>query len=325
MVLVKTAYSSHKKCLICGQRTNLRQIKLDSIVYAWSKHKILIKHHDRTCCRHIDSNGLILHDWFTRIRTREINYGIETIRRMDFLSSSSSCMILEKFKNIDTLTDEHCLKITGWKKEEFKKFSKYITTINSTSGRTKDELIALYRYWLLNGLNQKIIALFKNCSQQDVSRYLNQIRVAINNEFVPFFLGANRSRKFYLNHTSQLVKSLYVLRKKDLAVVADGTYCRCEKSNNNNFQYNTYSGQKKDSLIKPFLICTTDGYIIDLYGPFAANKNDSSILDSILNTDTNIRRILKPEYSLMFLDRGYIVKIIYCFSSMFIQDIFFKF
>ncbi len=83
MVLVKTAYSSHKKCLICGQRTNLRQIKLDSIVYAWSKHKILIKHHARTCCRHIDSNGLILHDWFTRIRTREINYGIETIRRMD--------------------------------------------------------------------------------------------------------------------------------------------------------------------------------------------------------------------------------------------------
>ena len=41
----------------------------------------------------------------------------------------------------------------------------------------------------------------------------------------------------FLNHTSESVKKLFHLRKKDLALVVDGTYCRCEKSNNNSFQY----------------------------------------------------------------------------------------
>ena len=304
MVLVKTAYSSHKKCLICNQTRNLRQIKIESMIYAWSKHKILIKHHARTCSRHIDSNGLISHDCFQQIRTKDINYNQETIRRLDFLVRSSSCNIFEKFNNIDTLDEEHCFKITGWSKLQFVRFSKFITSINNSSERTKEVLIALYRYWLRHGLDQKVIASLVNCSQRDISRYLDQIRISIANDFVPFFLGSHRSRQFFLNHTSESVKKLFHLRKKDLALVVDGTYCRCEKSNNNSFQYNTYSAQKKDSLIKPFLICTTDGYIVDLYGPFAANKNDSSILDSILSTDTNLRRLLKPYYSQIFLDRG---------------------
>ncbi|RNA34715.1 transposable element tcb1 transposase [Brachionus plicatilis] len=41
------------------------------------------------------------------------------------------------------------------------------------------------------------------------------------------------------------------------------------------------NGQKKDSLVKPFLICCADGWIIDCYGPIKANKNDASILDYI--------------------------------------------
>lgn len=304
MVLIKTAYSSHKKCFICNQTRNLREIKEESIIYAWSKHKIMIKEKSRTCSRHIDTNGLIMNECYIRIRTRDINYNNETKRRMDFLVQSSNRNIFEKFNNVNTLDEHHCLKITGWSKSDFVRFSKYITSINNSSGRTKEELIALNRYWLRRGLDQEVIAPFLNCSQRDVSRYLDQIRISIANDFVPFFLGANRSRQFFLNHTSESAKKLFNLRNKYLAVVADGTYCRCEKSNNNSFQYHTYSGQKKDSLIKPFLICTTDGYIVDLYGPFAANKNDSSILESILNTDTNLRRILKPHLSVIFLDRG---------------------
>jgi hypothetical protein len=50
-----------------------------------------------------------------------------------------------------------------------------------------------------------------------------------------------------------------------------------------------YSGQKKDSLFKPFNICCADGYIIDCYGPFAANDNDSKILNYIIETDEELK------------------------------------
>ncbi|CAF1032073.1 unnamed protein product, partial [Brachionus calyciflorus] len=49
----------------------------------------------------------------------------------------------ECFKDLDSLDDHFCLKITGWNKHEFQLFSRYITSINDTVGRTKEELIAL--------------------------------------------------------------------------------------------------------------------------------------------------------------------------------------
>ena len=59
-----------------------------------------------------------------------------------------------------------------------------------------------------------------------------------------------------------------------------------------------------DLLIKPFIICCADGYIIDVYGPFKANQNDSKILDYILNTDKDLMKILQPNKTIIFLDRG---------------------
>ena len=44
---------------------------------------------------------------------------------------------------------------------------------------------------------------------------------------------------------------------------------------------------------QPFLICCADGYIIDCYGPFPANKNDSSILNYILKTDPDLEKLQK--------------------------------
>ncbi|RNA33737.1 disulfide-isomerase a6, partial [Brachionus plicatilis] len=47
------------------------------------------------------------------------------------------------------------------------------------------------------------------------------------------------------------------------------------------------------------------GWIIDCYGPFKANKNDASILDYILEKDEDLLRILEPEKTFFFLDRGF--------------------
>ena len=101
-----------------------------------------------------------------------------------------------------------------------------------------------------------------------------------------------------------MTNRLFNLKDDELAIVVDGTYGRCEKSGNNRFQYASWSAQKQDNLIKPFLICCANGYIIDCYGPFAANKNDAKIFEYILDRDIDLQRILESEKTSVFLDRG---------------------
>jgi hypothetical protein len=155
-------------------------------------------------------------------------------------------------------------------------------------------------------MTQKNLALIfgKNITQRCISRYLDQIRLAIYKDFVPFYLGADRERNFFLRYNTVMTQNIFGLENDILVFVADGTSCRIQKSNNNEFQYKTYSVQKKDSLFKPFIICCADGYIVDCYGPFPANDNDSKILNYILETDEELKKLLVPNKTLFLIDRG---------------------
>jgi hypothetical protein len=206
---------------------------------------------------------------------------------------------------MNNVSDEFCKKITGWSKMELINFSKYITSIYDTCGRTKEQLIVIYRYWLRKGLDQTSLAMYKNnTSQNQISHYLCQIREAINKDFVPYFLGSKKNRDFFLKHNNVTTSELHSMKEDQLAVFVDGTYNRLEKSSNNDFQYKCWSMQKMDLLIKPFIICCADGYIIDCYGPFQANQNDAKILEYILETDQELLNVLIPKKTLIFLDRG---------------------
>jgi hypothetical protein len=57
-------------------------------------------------------------------------------------------------------------------------------------------------------------------------------------------------------------------------------------------------------LVKPFVICTTDGHILDIYGLFEATTNDASILSTILSEDKSLSALLK-ENDIFLLDRGF--------------------
>ena len=102
------------------------------------------------------------------------------------------------FSNMESITEKYFLKISGWSKSDFVRFCKYISSINNTLNRSKEELVAIYRWWLKKGLDQTlhmnhVIALhMNNTTQQQISHYLMTIRKAIHNDFVEHFLGANR-------------------------------------------------------------------------------------------------------------------------------------
>ena len=76
------------------------------------------------------------------------------------------------------------------------------------------------------------------------------------------------------------------------ASVCDGTYIYCEKSSDNYLQRALFSGHKKRHLVKPFVLCFTNWYIIDVFGLYSAKINDSTILIDLLKNNQNLKRLL---------------------------------
>ncbi len=118
-------------------------------------------------------------------------------------------------------------------------------------------------------------------------------------------MGANRtSREDWLNHNTIQANELFLKNDDQFLIIADGTYCYIQKSANHAFQRETYSGQKKRNLVKPFLVCASDGTIIDIYGPFSATVNDAKIMNQVLSSDKNLRELLKED-DVLIADRGF--------------------
>ena len=98
------------------------------------------------------------------------------------------------------------------------------------------------------------------------------------------------------------MKSLFDFDGTQLFMIADGTYLYCEKSGNNFIQRKLYSGQKNRHLIKPFVICASNGTIIGVYGPFSATTNDAKIMEIILRDDQQLKQLIQCN-DVMIVDR----------------------
>ena len=89
-----------------------------------------------------------------------------------------------------------------------------------------------------------------------------------------------------------------------LFLIGDGTYAKHQKSTNNEYQRKSFSGQERVPLCKPFTLCTTNGYIIDMLGPYLANQNDAEILRSVIENPTGLYKFLKDS-DIFVLDHGF--------------------
>jgi hypothetical protein len=72
-------------------------------------------------------------------------------------------------------------------------------------------------------------------------------------------------RENWLKHNTHISKALFDSKEDELVLVADGTYCYCQKSFNNSFQRKSFSVQKSRHLVKPFVICTADGPMANIF------------------------------------------------------------
>lgn len=101
------------------------------------------------------------------------------------------------------------------------------------------------------------------------------------------------SRDNWIKHNPKIANQLFSIDSNQLTIIADGTYSYCQKSSNNYIQRKTFSVQKHRHLVKPFVVTSADGLILDVYGPFPATKNDAEIMEDVLANDNNLRNLLK--------------------------------
>ena len=141
--------------------------------------------------------------------------------------------------------------------------------------------------------------------EQLISEYTTSIIKSSEEDILPFRFELTSSIKGDLidNHTTEVAKKLFCTYE-NLFLISDGTYARHQKSTNNEFQRKSFLGQKKVPLCKPFTICTTDGYVVDMLGPYPANVNDAEILRNLLQDINGLCNLLQ-ENDYAVLDRGF--------------------
>ena len=83
-------------------------------------------------------------------------------------------------------------------------------------------------------------------------------------------------------HATDIVRKLHDVLDDQLILVADRTLRLPQEKTENEYKRKVYLGQKKVPLCKPFTLCLTDGYVVDVLGPFYANEKDVKILKRLL-------------------------------------------
>ncbi|CAH2100547.1 unnamed protein product [Euphydryas editha] len=128
-------------------------------------------------------------------------------------------------------------------------------------------------------------------------------------DFVPQYLGFSHLRREQVAaRNSYIADHIFSepdapAAQKPAITIADATYIYTQKSSNYLFQKDTYSLHKHRNLLKPFILCASDGYIIDVRGPYSATTNDATIMNDLLN-ETEFNDFYK-ENDVFILDRGF--------------------
>jgi hypothetical protein len=81
-----------------------------------------------------------------------IDICITEIEKLVYLKNDF-CGIFDKFKYVASLDANICKQITGWCKKHFVRFCDLIINVRDSAGLTKEQLVAINRYWLMKRID----------------------------------------------------------------------------------------------------------------------------------------------------------------------------
>lgn len=215
------------------------------------------------------------------------------------------------FENLIEIDEETLHFWTGVNHVQFNMILDETPSLRESSNTPKTDLAAFLCKIRTGEPGVRLASVF-GMSRRNLERKIRVTRECLERDFVPLHLGLDhisieevtRRNREVPNHifgTNPRAKSI---------IICDGTYLYLQKSANFLFQRKSYSLHKFKNLIKPFLVVCADGYIIDVFGPYAATTSDATIIQKILDNhgdraeEAPIRWFLN-EGDAIILDRGF--------------------
>ncbi|CAH2101353.1 unnamed protein product [Euphydryas editha] len=158
--------------------------------------------------------------------------------------------------------------------------------------------------------NDRLATLF-NISRSSLERLMTKVRNCLINDFVPNYLGFDHIRVEEVASRNTIIPEglfgnpILPPDSKPAIVICDATYVFVQSSSNYLFQKQTYSLQKLDNLVKPFMIVCCDGHIVECLGPYKATTNDATITSLNLRNEASCLRHFFRTGDVFLLDRGF--------------------
>lgn len=304
---IQRTISTHSYCCVCGVKKDIHIIPQRARIQAFIKKNIYIPSGNRCCRLHIikerfyenDLNALKVHSNMSTLTMNEMTFLFENIR------SECNTTIFDRIAD-QSLSEEQLHIFTGLTWDNINDLREMMTSMHNTTNRTITQALITFLVKLRTGGSNKLICtMLQLKNEQVISDYSSSIINSFEKDILPFQFGLRVDSRQWLidNHTTAIAKKLYDA-DDHLILICDGTYARHQKSKNNEYQRKSFSGQKKVSLCKPFTICTTDGYIVDMCGPFYANQNDAEIMRQIIDDPEGLCTLMQTG-DIFVLDRGF--------------------
>lgn len=301
--------STHSYCMICGydKKTNLVVVPFNARKQVFVRRQLFIPSGNRCCKDHIIKSKF----FENLIEQMEVYSSKSVIEVSDLtnllkdLSVTADQTLLNNIAEFN-IPEKQIIMFTGLKWENLIELREKLVSMEKSPCRTITQALIVLLFKLRSAQSHEMIASVLGVdSKQRVSDMIHQVLSSFEKDILSKEFGLqNVSREDLINNqTSSIAKKLFNL-SDTLIIICDGTYIRHQKSSNNEYQRLSYSGQKKVPLCKPFTIATTNGFIVDMLGPYPANKNDAEILKMILKESDSLKKLSEPK-AIYVLDRGF--------------------
>ena len=205
-----------------------------------------------------------------------------------------------------TLSKKQIKIFTGLSWENLFDIKDSINSLHNSQSRSVIQALIVFLFELRTGNSNKLLAsIFNINNEQSISEYSKSIIQFLGKNVLPLHFALNSFNRDNLiqNHTTEIAKKLFDVQD-NLLLIYDGTYARHQKSTNNEYQRKSFYGQKKVLLYKPFIICTTDRYEMDMLGPYPATQNDEDIMKTIIKDPNGLCKFLRTN-DVFVLDQGF--------------------
>jgi len=209
----------------------------------------------------------------------------------------------------DDMDDKVVHSWTGLNKEQFNELMEETPSLSKC--KQANTTLAMYLAKLRTGETDERLASLFNTSQTTANRLISTARKALLETFVKANIGfpneentSGLSREKVLENTSGMAKALFGNDDNPVITIWDGTYIYIQKSSDYTLQRQTYSSHKFRNLMKPMVAVTTNGFILDVFGPYAATEPDAKIFNDLIENNSDVSSFFQKD-DIFVLDRGF--------------------